>query len=100
MEEVRPRKRQKATTEDLDNLELMLVGHFGGLGIGAPSTGFGLRDPSVRGVEPEMNVNIAYVVYATAIRKADTYFKALQTELQKALDEGVILIERQEVWLV
>jgi hypothetical protein len=30
LEEILPQKRQKATAEDIDNLQQMLVEHFGG----------------------------------------------------------------------
>ena len=59
-----------------------------------------LRDPGQPHDKPEMNYNAYYVVYAAPIRESDHYFRALQIELQEALAEGVILIERQEVYLV
>lgn len=100
LEEVRPRKQQKATFADLEKLEEMLIRHFGGYSILPSSTGFGLRNPADRDEEPEMNYNAYYTVYSAPLRKSEAYFRALQRELQTALDEGVILIERQEVWLV
>lgn len=45
-------------------------------------------------------MNIYYVVYAAPSREADDYFRALQRELQDALEEGVILIEKQQVSLL
>jgi hypothetical protein len=100
LEEVRPKKRPKATIRDLDNLEQMLAKHFGGLTTLPPSTGYGLRDPRQSDQEPEMNYNAYFVVYASPLREADAYFRALQQELRQALDEDVILVERQEVWLL
>jgi hypothetical protein len=61
--------------------------------------GWGLRDPS----DPasiEFNKHIPHVAYARAIKAADAYFEKLQQELQACLDQGVVLVERQEVFLV
>ena len=41
-----------------------------------------------------------FVVCASPIPESQDYFQALQRELQSALDEGVILVERQEVLLL
>jgi hypothetical protein len=38
-------------------------------------------------------------VLATPVREADAYFRALRAELEEALAEGVILVDRHEVWL-
>ena len=100
LEEVRPAKRRIATEVDVENLERMFSRHFGGLTTPPPSVGRGLRDPADHSVEPEMNYNAYFVVYASPVREADAYFLALKRELEEALDEGVILIERQEVLLL
>jgi hypothetical protein len=34
------------------------------------------------------------------VQEADDYFRAIRQELQDALQEGVILIERQQVTLI
>jgi hypothetical protein len=99
LEEIRPRKRQKATAEDLDTLQQMFVVHFGGFTRLGDSTGYGLRDPEKPGEEPEMNVNTSFVVLASPVPEAEVYFRALREELEVALDEGVILVERQTVWI-
>src|SRR5947209_6838694 len=57
LEEIRPRKRQKATAEDLNNLQEMLVEHFGGFTRLPNSPGYGLRDPDAPDQAPEMNYN-------------------------------------------
>jgi hypothetical protein len=49
--------------------------------------------------EPESNCNACFVVLALPGAAADRYFRTLRTELQDALDEGVILVERQVVWI-
>ena len=49
-------------------------------------------------LEPEMNFNFYFVVYAAPIRESDNYFLALRRELEEALAEGVILIEKQQVF--
>jgi hypothetical protein len=38
-------------------------------------------------------------VLPSPVTEAEAYFRALREELQTALDEGVILVERQEVWI-
>jgi hypothetical protein len=38
--------------------------------------------------------------YAAPVQEADDYFRAIRQELQDALQEGVILIERQQVTLI
>jgi hypothetical protein len=99
LEEIRPRKRQKATAEDLDNLQEMLIEHFGGFGRLPNSAGFGLRDPTDPDQTPEMNYNTYFVVLTSPVPEADAYFRALREELEEALDEGVILVERHEAWI-
>jgi hypothetical protein len=61
--------------------------------------GWGLRDPADRATI-EFNRHIPDVVYASAIKAADVYFERLQQELQTCLEQGVVLVERQEVFLV
>ena len=93
-------ERPKASLRDLIKLEEMLPKHFGGLTTLPGSTGYGLRKPNRPDQDPEMNFNTYFVVYASPIAKAQEYFQALQRELQMALNEGLILIERQDVLLV
>jgi hypothetical protein len=99
LEEIRPQKRQKATAQDLDTLQEMFADHFGGFSKLPNSSGYGPRDPTDLNRAPEMNYNTAFVVLASPIPEADAYFRALREELQDALDEGVILVERQEAWI-
>ncbi len=77
----------------------MLVRHFGGVTLPPSSPGYGLRDPNHPEQEPESNYNAYFVVLASAGASTDSYFRALRAELQDALDEGVILVERQVVWI-
>jgi hypothetical protein len=58
------------------------------------STGYGLR----AGVM-EVNTHHPIIAYAAAVAAAEHYFAALRMELQDALDQELILVERQEVWL-
>lgn len=99
LEEIRPGKRQKATAEDLDNLQQMFAEHFGGFTRPHESVGFGLRDPEHPEQGPELNFNAYFVVLTSPISAADAYFCALRSELEDALVEGVILVERQESWI-
>lgn len=92
-----------ATDDDLQSLELTLVRHFGG--VTTPVTvpgvaGFGVRDPRKPKETLELNRHACFVVYAAALRASDDYFLALQRELQQALGEGVILVERQDVTIL
>jgi hypothetical protein len=48
----------------------------------------------------ELNKNASFVVYARPITASDRYFEGLQQELQDALDQGLVLVERQEVFLL
>ncbi len=100
VEQIRPKKRPKATARDLRLLQEMFPRHFGGLTMLPSSTGYGLREPRQPLGEPEMNYNAYFVVYAAPIPESEVYFEVLQRELREALAEGVILIERQEVWLM
>jgi hypothetical protein len=99
LEEITPRKRQIVTTADLRNLEKMFVKHFCGFTSYPESFGQGLRDPENPRVEPEMNVNTYFSVLASPISQSDVYFRALREELETALEEGVILVERVQVWI-
>jgi hypothetical protein len=98
LEEIRPRKRQIATAADLMNLTTMFANHFGGLTRYPETFGHGLRDPDDPQAVPEMNVNISFAVLASPVSRSDSYFRALREELETALDEGVILVERVQVW--
>ena len=86
--------RQVVTDDDVDNLQGMLTTHFQGLTIAPMSTGYGLRAGAI-----EVNTHQPLIVYAAAVARAEHYFAALRRELQDALDQEVILVERQEVWL-
>jgi hypothetical protein len=88
-----------ATDDDIETLSETLCNHFAGISIMPPLKGRGLRDPN----QPEtleLNKNVPFVVYARAAAISDQYFERLQQELQKSLDQGQILVERQEVYLV
>jgi hypothetical protein len=99
LEEVVPAKVQKATATDLDNLQQMFADHFGGFTRPPNSPGYGLRDPAEPHRLPEMNYNAYFAVLTSPIPAADAYFRAVRQELEDALVEGVILVERQEVWI-
>jgi hypothetical protein len=99
LEQIKPTRKQKATARDQNQLRRMLVRHFGGVTLPAPSPGYGLRDPHHPEHEPERNFNASFVVLASPGPGADKYFRALRKELQDALDEGVILVERQVIWI-
>jgi hypothetical protein len=73
--------------------------HFGGVTLPPASPGFGLRDPHHPEQEPESNYNAYFVVLTSSTALADRYFRALRAELQAALDEGIILVEQQFVWI-
>jgi hypothetical protein len=91
--------RQIATNTDIENLEAMLAGHFGGLSTPTvvPSVrGLGARDPQKPQQTRELNRHVAFMVYAAPHGASDRYFLALRRELEEALLEGVILVERQE----
>jgi len=48
----------------------------------------------------EENEHTTFEVYAAPLQESDDYFRTLRKELQEALGEGVILIERQEIVLI
>ncbi len=88
-----------ASPYDLESLQTVLVDHFGGVSMLGPLVGIGLRDPR----DPqtlEMNKSLPFVVYARPVTAADRYFEKLQMELQEALDQGLVLVERQEAFLL
>jgi hypothetical protein len=92
-----------ATADDLETLEGMLADHFGG--ITAPAAvpalkGAGSRDPMRPALSREFNRHATFMIYATPQPASDEYFRALRHELQDALAEGVILIERQDVTIL
>jgi hypothetical protein len=95
--------REVATADDLQNLRLTLVSHFGGVthALAVPSlVGAGARDPRKPKKTIELNRHAYFTVYAAATRASDDYFHVLQKELADALVEGVILIERQDVMIL
>ncbi len=93
-----------ATRDDIDSLRDVLIRHFGGVTVlhqpPAPASGIGARDPSNVAGTLEQNEHVAFEVYAAPIQESDDYFRAIRHELQEALQEGVILIERQQVTLI
>ncbi len=99
LEEIEPRKRQKATPEDLIHLQEMFTEHFRGFTRLPSAVGYGLRDAAKPHRGLEINFNAFFAVLASPLPAADAYFRALREELEKALNEGVILIERQDVWI-
>src|SRR5262245_23043197 len=98
LEEITPLKRQKATWPDLTNLQEMFADHVGGFTRLPDSAGYGLRDPK-KPDTIEMNFNAYFAVLVSPVPEAEAYFRALREELEDALVEGVILIERQDVWI-
>jgi len=98
------RRFRIAKDDDVFKLRDTLIEHFGGLTIvhqpPAPAFGVGARDPANVTATLEQNEHIAFEVYAAPVQEADDYFRALRLELEDALQEGVILIERQQVVLI
>lgn len=93
-----------ATEGDIFVIRNALIRHFGGVTVlhqpPAPAFGVGARDPSNVPNTLEQNEHIAFEVYAAPVQDSDDYFRALRSELEEALQEGVILIERQQVTLI
>jgi hypothetical protein len=93
-----------ATETDINTIRNTLIRHFGGVTVlhqpPAPAFGVGARDPANVAGTLEQNEHVAFEVYAAPLQEADDYFRALRRELQEALLEGVILIERQQVTLI
>jgi hypothetical protein len=79
-----PTRRAKATPQDLERLDDVLVEQFGGLTTLPRVTGHGLRNPRGRPQQPGMNDHVPHVVYAAPLAESDAYFRALRTELQDA----------------
>jgi hypothetical protein len=98
------RRVQVATDADIYSLRNSLIRHFGGVTVlhqpPAPAFGVGARDPEDVSGTLEQNEHVAFEVYAAPVQEADDYFRALRRELQEALLEGVILVERQQVTLI
>lgn len=92
--------RSIATSDDLQNLELMFAAHFGGITLLPTVQGIGCRDPKRPRETLETNKHAAYRVYAPAAYVSDQYFQALRAELQEALVEGIVMVERQEAMLL
>lgn len=93
-----------ASTEDLDTIQETFIRHFGGatfqLQEPSPIRGVGARDPTDVAGTREQNEHVVFEVYAAPIHASDEYFRAVRHELEEALGEGVILIERQHVTLI
>jgi hypothetical protein len=89
-----------ATPDDLINLELMFIAHLGGITLLPMMHGRGCRDPRCPRETLETNKHAAYLLYAPAAYVSDHYFQALRAELQEALGEGIVMVERQEALLL
>jgi hypothetical protein len=98
------RRIEVATEADIYTIRNALIRHFGGVTVlhqpPAPAFGVGARNPANVMGTLEQNEHVAFEVYAAPVQEADDYFHALRRELQDALQEGVILIERQQVTLI
>lgn len=98
------RETKIASESDVDIIQETLIRHFGGITVihqpPAPAFGIGARDPANVSATLEQNEHVAFEVYAAPIQESDDYFRALRRELEDALQEGVILIERQQVTLI
>ncbi|HYT95616.1 MAG TPA: hypothetical protein VEL76_43250 [Gemmataceae bacterium] len=84
-----------ATDADQDALEDTLATHFNGVTVLPEVPGFGLRKGRL-----EMNRSVPYVIYAAPLTASEEYFQALKKELQEALVQETILVERQDVWIL
>lgn len=96
-------RRRIATRQDLRTLAALFADHLGGYttAVSIPSLfGSGARDPSRPDETREANKHAYSSVYAAAVRASDEYFLALRRELEDALAEGVILVERQDVTIL
>lgn len=93
-----------ASDTDIEAIRDTLIRHFGGSTVlhqpPAPAFGVGARDPANVADTLEQNEHVSFEVYSAPVQEADDYFQALRQELQEALVEGVILIERQQVTLL
>ena len=88
-----------ATPDDQHRIETTLAKHFGGLTIMPLIKGYGLRDP--RNAETiELNTNQVYEILAMDHAGCANYFARIRKELQRALKEGVVLVQRDEVMLI
>jgi hypothetical protein len=96
-------EREIATRQDLILLEVTLADHFGGISTPTAVPGFrglGARDPLRPQQSRENNAHAVFIVCAAACGASDRYFLALRRELEEALGEGVILVERQDVTII
>lgn len=93
-----------ANADDLATIQEAFIRHFGGTTFHiqqpSPIRGVGARDPTDIPSTLEQNEHAVFEVYAAPIHASDEYFRAVRRELQDALQEGVILIERQQVTLI
>jgi hypothetical protein len=97
VEETQPGKpaRGLASFDDLAILERVLAAHFRGVTVLPTVPGYGLRRGRL-----EMNRSIPYVVYVAPLTEGEEYLHVLKKELQDALDQETVLVERQEVWIL
>jgi hypothetical protein len=93
-------KKPVATEEDISTLEFMFIEHFGGITRPPKRRGIGARDPRRPKETREMNTHEVFEVYAPHAPTSDQYFQALRFELQEALVEGQVLVEREDVFLL
>jgi hypothetical protein len=93
-----------ATDEDVEALRDLFIRDFGGVTMlkqsPSPLRGAGARDPRHPATTLEQNEHVSFDVLASATHQSDVYFSALRQELQEALGEGTILIQRIEVTLI
>jgi PII-like signaling protein len=97
IEETQPGKpsRGLASFDDLAMLERVLAAHFRGVTVLPAVPGYGLRRGRL-----EMNRSVPYVIYVAPLAEGEEYVRVLKAELQDALAQETILVERQEVWIL
>jgi hypothetical protein len=93
-------RERVATDADIASLEVMFIRHFGGITRPPRRLGVGARDPRRPKETVETNAHEVFQVYAPNAPVSDQYFQALRFELQEALVEGQVLIEREDVLLL
>jgi hypothetical protein len=93
-----------ATASDIDTIRDSLTRHFGGVTVlhqpPAAASGIGARDPADVVRTLEHSEHVAFEVYAAPVQESDDYFRTMRHQLEEALREGVIFVERQQVTLV
>jgi hypothetical protein len=89
IEQIRPTRKAKATAQDLEELEQLLILRFRGITTPPAFAGYGLRGTSQAGEEPEMNFNTSLLSMQRPFARQKPSFKRFARNWSRHWTKGL-----------